>query len=276
MSKRKLDEAAGQAADEEFNDSIDVPPSRLRRRSGRPFACKGSHEETKGKIRLLADMLYSGEYAERVNRGEHLPFDHLDIRDARQWLYMKDDGTIGRCEPLRQVWTHKDVVWNSEKKTLEFMPGKPSCGCNPLDRDVSSILANPERLKISRKTLKELISGTWFTPAPTSPTPEPTLATENADDSMVSQILLDELAAVADEASSAQQAATESGQPSQAQQDEPSSAQQPASSSTQHDDAGQAHQAESAAAPQAEAHQNSGAPSWLHSKLDALRSSMGF
>ncbi len=160
----RRDKGLCRAARRQVEDLIlaSQPPTSVDRASLRPDViqvlqiweaippAKGSHEETKGKIRLLADMLYSGEYAKRVNRGEHLPFDHPDIRDARQWLHMKDDGTIGRYEPLRQVWTYKDVIWNSEKKTLEFMPEKPSCGCNPLDRDVSSILANPESSKISR------------------------------------------------------------------------------------------------------------------------------
>ncbi|KAL8752831.1 MAG: hypothetical protein Q9184_005607 [Pyrenodesmia sp. 2 TL-2023] len=99
---------------------------------------KGSLEERNAKVRLLANWLCSGEYAKRVNRRGALFFDYTDIRDARQWLYKKADGTMGRYEPLRQAWTYKDVVWNSEKKILEFIPGKASRSSNLPDREPSS------------------------------------------------------------------------------------------------------------------------------------------
>ncbi|KAL8929543.1 MAG: hypothetical protein Q9208_001212 [Pyrenodesmia sp. 3 TL-2023] len=162
---------------------------------------KGSPEERNAKVRLLADWLRSGEYAERINRGEALFFDYSDIRDARQWLHKKADGTIERYEPLRQVWTYKYVVWNSEKKVLGFMPGKVSDDSNLPAREISSILRDPESVKISRQTLKELVAGTWFTPPATLPSPEHSSAEENPDDSFISQILLDELDTVAAEAS---------------------------------------------------------------------------
>lgn len=234
---------------------------------------KGSPEERNAKIRLLADWLRSGEYAERVNRGEALFFDYPDIRDARQWLYKKADGTIGRYEPLRQVWTYKDVVWNPEKMILEFVPGNPAGGSTLSDRDVSSILRDPESLKISRHTLKELIAGTWFTPPAMPPTVEPSSAEEYPDESFISQILLDELVTVAAEASSTLQPETATAS---IQQDESSSAQQQMSRSTQHDDAGQADQGESTAEPQAEIHQTRSDPMWLHTKLDSLWAYMGF
>ncbi|KAL8640678.1 MAG: hypothetical protein Q9226_008719, partial [Calogaya cf. arnoldii] len=107
------------------------------------------------------------------------------------------------------------------------------------------------------------VRNTWFTPAATPSSPEPSSAEENPEDSFISQILLEELATVAAEASSKQQAET-------------GSVQQHAAIPIQQDDAGQTPQGESTAEAQTEAHQNRSAPMWLHARIDALWSYTGF
>lgn len=72
---------------------------------------EGSDEYRMARIRLLADLLWSGEYSIRRVWGERLVcFTPQDLSDARQWLYKGPGGRIARYQSLEHVWQRKDLI----------------------------------------------------------------------------------------------------------------------------------------------------------------------
>ncbi len=129
---------------------------------------EGSEEYRMARIRLLADMLWSGEYSTRRRVWGERPvcFTPQDLNDARQWLYKRPDGRIARYQSLEHVWQRKDLIWDSRNKRLRFVLGRgfPRNPPNPIPPESGTAILDPEMTEISKATFSRLAQGTYRIP----------------------------------------------------------------------------------------------------------------
>lgn len=113
-------------------------------------------------IRCIADLVlrgYSKEETMSVDFGAHIT-EHV-WGEARMWLYKDSHGKPQRHRPLRQPFPYKELVWDSERKTLETVARDSApTDVTPEPRTMTNGDVDPESLRVSHLTFNLLFNGT--------------------------------------------------------------------------------------------------------------------
>ncbi|KAL9583656.1 MAG: hypothetical protein Q9212_002580 [Teloschistes hypoglaucus] len=117
-----------------------------------------SREMSKARDRLVRDVLMSGNVQKFQARGLYPTPNELE--QARQWIHLESYGSLTRYSSLRLPIMYKSLVFDPTTSQWYTFTAVSEGNHEEYGANADQGLLNPERVRISIRTLEHLINGT--------------------------------------------------------------------------------------------------------------------
>ncbi|KAL8638341.1 MAG: hypothetical protein Q9228_004499 [Teloschistes exilis] len=119
-----------------------------------------SREMTQARVRLIRDVLLTGNIQNFHAHGLYAtPY---ELERARRWIHLESDGSLSKYSSLRLPIKYKDLVYDNTTSQWYTITAGSDGNLEQYEAAASEgLLHHPERVRVSARTLKHLINGTY-------------------------------------------------------------------------------------------------------------------
>ncbi|KAL8664530.1 MAG: hypothetical protein Q9202_002939 [Teloschistes flavicans] len=119
----------------------------------------GTREMAKARVRLIRDILVAGNFQRLQTQALHATPQELE--EARRWIHLEADGSFSKYSSLQQPWRQKDLIWNPTAREWKTISVESNGSLGDYEVAATQGLFDPERVRISTRTLQQLKDGTY-------------------------------------------------------------------------------------------------------------------